>query len=141
MSKSIFTILLASAIAGCVASTGVRSDDPSAAVGARVPSLAGHWQGVISETGGWYHQGSVPLDLTIAPDGTWSGRVGKARASGTARLKGRDLELRGTAHQATNPDEPVYLRLTGDDTRRWGQTRRDFTGGDTHASVSLRKTG
>jgi hypothetical protein len=141
MSKSIFIILLASMAAGCAASTGLPSDYPSAAVGERMQPLAGHWQGLISETGGWYHQGSAPLDLTIAPDGTWSGTVGKARASGTARLKGRDLELMGTAHQATNPDAPVYLRLTGDDTRRWGETRRDFTGGDTHATVSLRKTG
>jgi hypothetical protein len=49
--------------------------------------------------------------------------------------------LSGTAHPPTGPEEPVYLRLTGDDTRRWGQTRRDFTGGDTHASVSLRRAG
>jgi hypothetical protein len=143
MLKTVFAILFTGLTAGCAAANGRYGDDPSAAVPEREHPrpLAGHWQGTISETGGWYHQGSTPLDITIAPDRTWSGTVGKARASGTARFQGEDLVLSGTAHPPTGPEEPVYLRLTGDDTRRWGQTRRDFTGGDTHASVSLRRAG
>jgi hypothetical protein len=141
MLKTVFVIMLAVLAAGCATSTRFGDDDVSAAVTERVQSLAGHWQGVIGETAGFYTQGSTPLDLKITPDGTWSGTIGKARASGTARFKGRDLVLSGTAHPATGGDEPVYLRLTGDETRRWGETRRDFSGGDTHANVSLRKTG
>jgi hypothetical protein len=141
--KTVLAILLTGSVAGCAAANGRYADDPSAAVRERehLQPLAGHWQGTISETAGWYHQGSIPLDITIAPDGTWSGTVGKARMSETASFKGGDLVLSGTERPSTGPEEPVYLRLTGDDTRRWGQTRWDFTDGDTHASVSLRKTG
>lgn len=95
MLKTVFAILLASLAAGCATSTKLGDDDVSAAVTERLKPLAGHWQGVIGETGGWYTQGSTPLDLTITPDGTWSGTIGKAPALGTARFKGRDLVLRG----------------------------------------------
>jgi hypothetical protein len=83
----------------------------------------------------------TPLDLTIAPDGTWRGKVGQAAASGTVRVQGRQLVLSGTARSAAGHEDPVYLRLIGNDTTQWGQTRADFTGGDTHASVALRKIG
>lgn len=34
-------------------------------------------------------------------------------------------------------ERALYLRLTGDEAVRWGATRADLPGGDTHASVSL----
>jgi hypothetical protein len=116
---------------------------PSAAIPQRLESIAGHWQGSFVETGGWYFQASKPLDLTISPSETWTGTIGDARASGTARLSGRLLILRGTARSKTGHEEPVYLSLTGDDTRRWGETRTQFSERDAReerASVSLRKT-
>src|SRR5262245_15362732 len=107
MLKTVPVILLAGLTAGWVTSTKLGDDAVSAAaVTERVQSLTGHWQGVIGETGGWYTQGSAPLDLTITPAGTWSGTIGKAKASGTARFKGLDLVLSGTAHPATGRDEP-----------------------------------
>ena len=134
-------VVLAGTLSGCAGLRASRVDDASSAsIGERRQPLAGHWQGRIDETAGWFYQGSSPLDLTITPDGRWTGTVGKAKASGVARLKGRHLVLSGTAASETGHEEAVYLRLTGDDSARWGATRRDFTGGDTHATVSLRKT-
>jgi hypothetical protein len=106
MFKTVLAIMLAGLAAGCATTRRAGDDSASAAVSERLQPLGGHWQGVIAETAGWYHQGSAPLDLTIAPDRTWSGTVGKTQASGTARLKGRDLVLSGTAHPATGPSSP-----------------------------------
>ena len=141
MLKTISIILLAAALTGCGSSLVAREDLASALPDPRVQGLAGHWTGVIVETAGWYRQGRTPLDLSIAPDGTWHGTVGKAQASGIARMRGQQLVLSGTARSATGDEDPVFLRLKGDDATRWGETTADFPGGDTHASVSLRRAG
>jgi hypothetical protein len=141
MAKILLTIMLAATLAACASPLKVRSDEVSASPSERVGALVGHWQGTIGETAGWYFQGLTPLDLTIAPDGSWRGKVGQAAASGTARARGRQLVLSGTVRSVTGREDPVYLRLIGNDLAQWGQTRADFTGGDTHASVALRKIG
>jgi hypothetical protein len=138
---SITVLLFATLLAGCTGLPGSRADgaSPSAAVPDRLASLSGRWRGTIDETAGWFHQGSTPVDLTIAPDGTWTGTLGKARAAGRAEVRGRHLILRGTARSAQDEDV-VYLRVTGDDARRWGETVADFGGRVERASVSLKKT-
>jgi hypothetical protein len=138
---SITVLLFATLLAGCTGLPGSRADgaSPSAAIPDRRESLSGRWRGTIDETAGWFHQGLTPVDLTIAPDGNWTGTIGKARAAGTAEGRGRHLILRGTARSAQDEDV-VDLRLTGDDARRWGETVADFGGRLERASVSLKKT-
>jgi hypothetical protein len=138
---SIAALVLAWLLSGCGGLHGARLDDaPSAAIPDRLERLSGHWQGRIDETAGWFHQGSLPIDVTIAPDGTWTGTIGKARAAGTVELKGRHLILEGTA-RSERAVTPVYLRLTGDAGRRWGETVAVFDGREERASVALKKTG
>ena len=139
---SIVVLVLAALLSGCAALPTARHDDadaPAAAIPDRIQPVAGRWQGTIGETAGWFHQGLMPVDLTIASDGTWTGTIGKAKASGTVELKGRHLILKGTARSERDED-PVYLRLTGDATRRWGETVAEFSGREERASVSLTKT-
>jgi len=135
--------------------TGCASDHAANGAAASIPSgrpplsgtpvandlqtLAGHWQGTLSEGSTWYKPGLALLDLTIAPDGTWTGTIGADQASGAARRRGRRLLLTGTVRRENGHEEPVYLDLTGDDTRRWGQTLASFAGRSAPASVSLRK--
>jgi hypothetical protein len=140
---AILVLALATLAAGCGGLPRAGADSaasPSAAIPDRLEPLSGHWRGTIDETAGWFYQGSTPVDLTIARDGTWTGTIGKARAAGTAEVRGRHLILRGTTRSAQDED-PVYLRLTGDDARRWGETVADFGGRLERASVSLKKTG
>jgi hypothetical protein len=140
---SIIVLGFATLLAGCGGLVGARADGaawPSAAIPDRLEPLSGHWQGTIDETAGWFHQGSMAVDLTIARDGTWTGTIGKTPAAGTAEVRGRHLILRGTARSAQEEDA-VYLRLTGDDARRWGETVADFGGRPERASVALKKTG
>jgi hypothetical protein len=140
MEKIISLLVLSASLAACASPLGLRGgDQPSASPGEGMQLLAGHWRGSIGETAGWYYQGLIPLDLTIAPDGTWSGTVGQAQASGTARVQRGQVVLTGTTRTAAGRVDPLYLRLTGDEAARWGATRADFPGGDTHASVSLRR--
>jgi hypothetical protein len=133
-------VVFAGTLAGCTSLSALRGDDSplSASIGDRLEPLAGHWQGMFSETGGWYYQGTVPLDVTINLDGTWTGAIGGSNASGTAKLKGRNVVLEGTARSATGHEEPVYLSLTGDDARRWGAALARFGEWEEPASVSLR---
>jgi hypothetical protein len=51
--------VVAGSLAGCTSLSALREDDSthlSASIGERLEPLAGHWQGMFSETGGWYHQ-------------------------------------------------------------------------------------
>jgi hypothetical protein len=140
---AILVLALATLVAGCGGLPRAGADSaasPSAAIPDRLEPLSGHWRGTIDETAGWFHQGSMRVDLTLAPDGTRTGTIGKARAAGIATLKGRHLILTGTARSARE-DDAVYLRLTGDDTRRWGETVTEFDGRPERASVALKKTG
>jgi hypothetical protein len=139
---TLVVVVFAGLLAGCGSLSALRGGDSthlSASIGDKLEPLAGHWQGLFSATGGWYYQGTVPLDPTIKPDGTWTGTIGGAKASGTAKLKGRNLVLEGTARSATGHEHPVYLSLTGDEARRWGATMARFGEREEHASVSLRK--
>lgn len=104
-------------------------------------SLAGRWQGALTETGAFYYSGYAPLDLVIEPDGTWTGTIGKAQARGTARMKGDRLVLTGSARGADGHEDPVHATLAGDDARRWGETLGRFGGRQERASIALKKVG
>ena len=90
----------------------------------------------MSETAGSLVSGSSPVDLTIAPDGTWRGTIARAPASGEARLRGRRLILDGTVAPPNALARPVHFDLTGDSTRRWGETVATFKGREDRASVA-----
>ena len=135
-------LLLTFTAAGCAGrSAGTAGDDiaPSASIASE--SLAGHWRGELHETGGSLVTGSKPIDLTIAEDGTWRGTIGKAPASGTARLQKGRLVLEGAAAAPNSAPQAAYYRLEGDDQRRWGETTTTFTGWEARASVSLERAG
>jgi hypothetical protein len=136
-------VLLVGSLVGCASHasrTAGDADSPSASVSDQLRSLAGRWQGVMAETGAFYYQGLLRLDLTVHPDGTWSGTIGNARAGGTASMRGNRLVLSGTARSSTGQQDPVYFALTGDDAQRWGETLGRFGGREERASVSLEKT-
>ena len=139
MARSLIVVLaLALAAGGCAGMSHTSGDYPSAAI-ADVSALAGHWQGTLYETAGALVSGSAPIELTIAPDGTWRGTIAKVPASGQARLRKGRLVLEGTAPAADGPARPVYLDLKGDESRRWGETVATFSGRDDRASVALRR--
>jgi hypothetical protein len=132
-------IVLAVGLGGCA---GLRrpvddSASPSAAIPDRLDAVSGRWQGKMDETAGWFHQGSTPIDLTIASDGSWSGTLGKAKAVGVVEFKGRDMVLDGTARSPLGHEDAVNLRLTGDSGRRWGSTVTQFDGRSERAVASL----
>jgi len=133
---------LAASLAGCAGSMNDgQMDATSASPTSEVPALAGHWQGSLweSHTPPIFKQGSAAMDFTIAPDGTWTGKIGPNQASGVARWHGTRLLLTGTFRQADGHEEPVYLDLAGNDTIRWGETRAFFGDRETPASTSLHK--
>lgn len=138
--NALVLVALVLAAGGCagMARSARTSEAPSASI-ADVSGLAGHWQGTVSETAGSLVSGSAPIDLTIASDGTWRGTIAKAPASGHARLSRGCLRLDGTAAAPGGPARPVYLDLTGDNTRRWGETVATFSGRDDRATVALRR--
>jgi hypothetical protein len=139
MARSLIVVLaLVLAAGGCAGTLHTSGDYPSAAI-ADVSGLAGHWQGTLYETAGSLVSGSVPIELTIEPDGTWRGTIAKVPASGQAHLRGRRLVLDGTAADPSGPARPVYLDLAGDGTRRWGETVATFGGRDDRASVALKR--
>ena len=120
---------------------GGRTDAPAASVPSEPSALAGHWEGSLweSHVSPIYKQGSAVIDLTIAPDGTWIGMIGPDRPSGHARWHGKRLLLTGALRRANGQEEPVYLDLVGDDTRRWSETHAFFGDRESPASTSLRK--
>jgi hypothetical protein len=137
------TAALALSLVGCAghtSRTASDADSPSASVSDQLRSLVGRWQGTLAETGAFYYQGTLPVDVTLRPDGTWGGTIGNAKATGTASMQGRRLVLSGTARSSTGHEDPVYLALTGDESRRWGATLGRFAGREERASVSLEKT-
>jgi len=132
------TVVLAAVGCARLSRTTGTLESPSGSI-ADVSGLAGHWQGSIDEIGGAYLQGRLPLDVTIAPDGTWRGSFAKAPASGRARLHNGRLVLEGTAGDVNGLAQSVYLDLMGDSSRRWGVTVGDFHEREDHASVTLRR--
>ena len=131
--------VFAIAVGGCASVRGTY-DAPAASISSAAPSLAGHWQGIIWETGASLFQGRTPLDLQISEDGTWRGTVGKADASGTAWLDRHGwLVLSGSAGPSDGHQDVVYYQLAGDSVRRWGEISASFAGWVDHASVSLHK--
>jgi len=129
-------------LSGCAGMTSGRggSDAVAASIPTeRIGALAGHWQGVFSETGGWYYQASKAADIVINPDGTWTGKIGPDRASGRARMSGRRLVLSGTSWSSDGHSEPFYLSLAGNDEQLRAQTLTLFTDREARATVSLRR--
>ena len=139
--NAIIAVALGLAAAGCAhAAAGSRvAAEPSASI-ADTSGLAGHWQGTVYETAGSLVTGSSPLDVTIAPDGTWRGSIGKAPASGQVRMRGSRVVLAGTASPSDGAAHPVYLDLRSSGARMWGETVATFSGRDDRASVALTRT-
>src|SRR5262245_47055558 len=138
----IVSTALAASLAGCAGAVNTSSlDAPSASVTSEVPAVAGHWQGSLWEAHDppIFKQGSAAMDVTIAPDGKWVGTIGPDQGSGVARWHGKRLLLTGTIRRAGGHEEPVYLDLAGDDSRRWGETHAFFGDRETPASASLHK--
>jgi len=138
--NTIVVVALALATTGCadVSHRADTGESPSASI-PDFSGLAGRWQGVVSETAGSKVSGSLPVDLTIAPDGTWRGTIARAPASGEARLHGRRLILDGAAATPGGGSRPVHLDMTGDNTRRWGETVAIFSGREDRATVALNR--
>jgi hypothetical protein len=131
--------LAALAAAGCARASHATSVEPSASIGNALGDLAGHWQGGVWETGAHLVQGSAPIDLRLADDGTWRGTIGKMSASGTAVVRNGMLVLAGTATTHEGQSQPVYYMLKGGPTRRWGETTTTFSGREGHGEVDLSK--
>jgi hypothetical protein len=112
-----------------------------AAASGDIAALAGRWQGTIWEIGAHLIQGRVPVEVRLREDGTWSGKVGPADASGVARLDQKGwLIISGTVHETDRVAESeIYWELVGDSTRRSGQIEATFFGRDEHAAISLQK--
>ncbi|HET7341639.1 MAG TPA: hypothetical protein VFL90_09265 [Methylomirabilota bacterium] len=123
--------LVAALLGGCATTTA----------GGDVGDLAGHWLGSVFETGSWLIIGNSAVDVTIAPDGTWRGTIGRMTASGTAGRRGDLLVLDGFASSPDGRWQSVYYGLKGDGSVRWGAISTPFNGvREDHALVSLRKT-
>jgi hypothetical protein len=138
-------LALALVTAGC-ATTGIDSaaDQPSAALSEAMRPLAGHWQGTLWETASVYYQGSAAVDVQITEDGRWTGSIGRAFASGTARMRHGWLVLSGTETAADGHHEPVFYELKGNASERWGEVASDYSGRDgqgrvEHAEMSLQR--
>jgi hypothetical protein len=122
--------------------SGRRATDagsPSASIGPGIDAYAGRWQGTLWETAGSLYQGSSTIEVALAEDGTWKGRIGSAPAAGTARLQGNRLVVEGTAGAPDGPQLPVYVELTGDDQRRWGEMAALFAGRRAPATIQLER--
>ena len=133
---------LAASLAGCAGAVNTRPfDAPSASPTSEVPAIAGRWQGSLWETNSppTVKQGSAAIDLTIGPDGTWTGKIGPDPGSGIAQWHGKRLLLTGTIRRTGGHEEPVRLDLRGSDTRRWGETYAFFGDRETPVSAALHK--
>ena len=140
MAKNAIALLaLVLAAGGCAGmSRSATVDQPSASI-PDTSVLAGRWTGSIYETAGSLVSGSTPLDVTIAPDGTWRGTIGKAAAAGRVQSHGRRVVLEGTAGAPDGPARPVYLDLKSRGDDLWGQTVATFSGRDDRAAVALER--
>jgi len=133
-------VVFAGTLAGCTSLSALRGDDSllSASIGDRLEPLAGHWQGMFSETGGWYYQGHGTARRDDQPGRDVDRSDRRLERLGYCEAEGRNVVLEGTARSATGHEEPVYLSLTGDDARRWGAALARFGEWEEPASVSLR---
>jgi hypothetical protein len=129
------------ALAGCSPASRGAADasSPAAAIGPGLERLAGRWQGTMTETGAHLYQGFSTIDVQIDETGAWTGKIGGAPASGTARLEGGRLIVTGTTGASDGPQLPVYVSLRGDDSRRWGQMAAVFAGRRAPAMVELER--
>jgi hypothetical protein len=137
--NAVLLALLVFAVAGCVGRAAHIGADTAPSASVAGADLAGHWRGDLYETAGTLVTGSQRVDVTIAEDGTWRGTIGKATASGAARMKGDRLVISGSAQAPDGGRDPVYFSLTGDEHRRWGVTTTTFSGRDARATVSLER--
>lgn len=138
---AILLTLLVLAVGGCAGRAAPVGADTAPSASVAEADLTGHWRGTLYETAGTLATGSQPVDITIAEDGTWRGTIGKAAASGAARIKGERLVISGGVQGADGRRQAVYFTLTGDEHRRWGTTTTTFSGRAARATVSLERGG
>jgi hypothetical protein len=130
------------AVLGLSACAGRRASEaptPSASIGPGLERLAGRWAGTMSETGAHLYQGHSTIEVQLDESGAWTGRIGGAPASGGARLEGGRLIVTGTAGAPDGPQLPVWVQLTGDEHRRWGEMAAVFAGRRAPAMVQLER--
>jgi hypothetical protein len=132
-------LVTALGLAACSSTRATDAGSPAASIGPGIERFAGRWQGTLWETAGSLYQGSSTMDVQLAEDGSWKGRIGAAPASGTARLDGDRLVVTGTAGAPDGPQLPVYVTLKGDDQRRWGEMAAIFAGRRAPASIELHR--
>jgi hypothetical protein len=140
MAKIAVALALVTALGlGACSSARPAGDSPSASIGPGIERFAGHWQGTLWEIAGHLYQGSSTMDLQVAEDGTWKGRIGKEPASGTTRFRGNLLVVEGIVGPPDGPQREVYVTLKGNDTRRWGEVEAVFGGREARAMLDLRR--
>jgi hypothetical protein len=139
MAAVVLGLAAALALTACSTARPGATDAPSASIGPGVEQLAGRWTGTLFETGAHLYQGSSTIDVRVNDNGTWSGKIGAAPASGTARLQGHRLVVTGTMRPPDEAEQPVYVELRGDDTRRWGEMSALFRGRRAPALISLER--
>ena len=114
-----------------LASVGA-SDDAGAALPG--PDLVGTWTGTAFAVPGSAYLISVPVEVTINPDGTWRWTSrGQEQASGRVRMAEGRVVL--DASKAVATEEPIQLQRRGD--ALWGISRAFIQGAP--SAVELRR--
>ena len=116
MRTAIVVLAAILALGGCA--TGASNDAAGAASPAPAPDLVGTWRGTAFAVPGSNYGVSTPVELTIAPDGSWSwSKRGQRQAAGRGRIH-RDLVLVEEAGAGTRNIQAMSLKRRGD--HLWG---------------------
>jgi hypothetical protein len=107
-------------LGGCAAGPGMsRVAEDTEGLAAPAPEMVGTWRGMAMATAGDLTQTTVPIELTIRPDGTWAwSKRGAEQASGRAFVRGDRVVLQ--EDKSTNTPRTVQLQRRGD--MLWGVT-------------------
>jgi hypothetical protein len=138
MRQVVGVVFLLLALTGCAGtdrlSTARRGDD--AGVAAPGPGVVGTWSGTAFAVPGSAYLISVPIEVTIHPDGTWRWTSrGHEQGSGRARMAGDRVVL--DESKAAAVEEPIQLQRRGD--TLWGISRAFIQGAV--SAVELRRAG
>jgi hypothetical protein len=130
-------------LGGCASLRTSATGDGNAGYAAPGPDFTGTWTGrAWVQSASINEFTSVPIDLTINPDGTWSwSRLGQLQGRGTAAVHGDRIVLtetfanKGTLEQLHFTADRVELRRSGD--QLWGVSRMFMPNAPT--AVELKK--
>ena len=136
--------LVLTVAAGCttVRSPLTRTSDDFEGYAAPGPDLVGTWRGTAFAVGDTLYHISTPVELVIAPDGTWTWNIrGAEQGRGRVVARGNDVILRedwarkGSTQTTNAAEEVIDLERRGDEL--WGVTRAFIPGAQN--AVQLRK--